>query len=95
MPSDPPSLFPAGDIEKAVVNQVGAIFRTPRVISQTYQRVKTLETMEENRLRSQLQDIQSQLKNLRNQALEAAKQDSKNVEGYLHFSEKIQGLTEK
>lgn len=87
--------IPAGDIEKAVVNQVGAIFRTPRVISQTYKRVKTLETMEENRLRSQLQDIQSQLNNLRTQALEAAKQDSKNVEGYLHFSEKIQGLTEK
>jgi len=48
----------AGDIEKVVVQQMGAIFRTPLMVSNVYQKAKAMETLERERLEIQLSELE-------------------------------------
>ena len=61
---------PAGDIEKVVLEQLSAVFRTPTLVSQTYFAAKGMEGAERERLLTQKQQLEDDLLKVRALALE-------------------------
>ena len=61
--------IPAGDIEKVVLEQLGAVFRTPTLISQTYFAAKGMEKAERERLLKQKVHLEANLLKVRQRAL--------------------------
>lgn len=61
---------PAGDIEKAVFEQLGAVFRTPSLMAKTYFAAKDLEKAERERVSNQKSELEKELMATRKQALE-------------------------
>ena len=61
---------PAGDIEKVVLEQLSAVFRTSTLVSQTYFAAKKLEEAERERLLKQKEQLESGLLKLHRRALE-------------------------
>ena len=61
---------PAGDIEKVVLEQLSAVFRTPTMVSQTYFAAKGMEDDERERLLTQKQQLEDDLLKVRERALE-------------------------
>ena len=61
---------PAGDIEKVVLEQLGAVFRTPTLISQTYFAAKGMEEADRERLLERKEQLEKDLLKLRQRALE-------------------------
>ena len=66
---------PAGDIEKVVLEQLGAVFRTPTLISQTYFAAKGMGEAERERLLKQKEQLENALLKVRERALEEAALD--------------------
>ena len=60
---------PAGDIEKVVLEQLSAVFRTPTLVSQTYFAAKGLEEAEQERLLKQKEQLEHDLLKVRERAL--------------------------
>ncbi len=61
---------PAGDIEKVVLEQLSAVFRTPTLVSQTYFAAKGMEEAEQERLLNQREQLEDDLRKVRERALE-------------------------
>ena len=61
---------PAGDIEKVVLEQLGAVVQTPTLISQTYFVAKWMEGAERERLLKQKGKLEGELLKIRKRALE-------------------------
>lgn len=59
---------PAGDIEGAVVQQLRAIFKSPEMIAQTYKATNELEAEDIDRLRSERDELETRLAELRQSA---------------------------
>ena len=66
---------PAGDIEKVVLEQLSAVFRTPTLMSQTYFAAKGMEETERERLLKQKERLEDDLLKVRAHALEKAPPD--------------------
>jgi site-specific DNA recombinase len=66
---------PAGDIEKAVLEQLGAVFRTPTLVAKTYFAAKEMEEAEWDRLTKQKKQLEEDLTLVRKQALELMSPD--------------------
>ena len=62
---------PAGDIEKAVIEQLGAVFRTPTLVAKTYFAAREIESSEKDRLIRQKVQLEEELAQFRHQALES------------------------
>ncbi len=63
---------PAGDIEKVVLEQLSAVFRTPTLMSQTYFAAKGMEEVERERLLTQKEQLEGDLLTVRERALAEA-----------------------
>ena len=63
---------PAGDIEKVVLEQLSAVFRTPTLVSQTYFAAKGMEEVERERLLTQKEQLEGDLLTVRERALAEA-----------------------
>ena len=61
---------PAGDIEKVVLEQLSAVFRTPTLVSQTYFAAKRMEGAERERLLKRKEQLEEALLKIRQRALE-------------------------
>ncbi len=61
---------PAGDIEKVVLEQLSAVFRTPTLVSQTYFAAKGMEEAERELLMKQKEQLEGNLLKVRERALE-------------------------
>jgi site-specific DNA recombinase len=61
---------PAGDIEQAVVEQLSAVFRTPTLVAKTYFAAREIESTEKERLLRQKLQLQEDLAQARQQAIE-------------------------
>ena len=59
--------LPAGDIEKAVIEQLSAVFRTPTLVAKTYLAARDIETAERDRLLSRKAQLERDLSNIRTQ----------------------------
>ena len=66
---------PAGDIEKVVLEQLGAVFRTPTLVSQTYFAAKGMEEAERERLLKHKERLEDDLLAVRQRALEEVSHD--------------------
>ena len=66
----PVQRVPAGDIERAVVAQLSAVFRTPTWVAQTYFAAREIEQAEAKRLEQQLNDLEKSLATVRQQAID-------------------------
>ena len=60
---------PAGDIEKVVMEQLSAVFRTPTLVSQTYFAAKGMEEAERERLLKYKERLEDDLLAVRQRAL--------------------------
>jgi site-specific DNA recombinase len=67
---------PAGDIEKAVLEQLGAVFRTPTLVAKTYFAAKEMEEAERERLVKQKEQLEEDLAAVRKRALELMSPDN-------------------
>jgi site-specific DNA recombinase len=65
--------LPAGDIEKAVVEQLSAVFRTPTLVAKTYFAAREIESLEKERLIRQKLQLEEDLAQARQQAIELMK----------------------
>ena len=63
---------PAGDIEKAVLEQLSAVFRTPTLVSRTYFAAKGMEDAGRERLLKQRERLEHAHRKLRERALKEA-----------------------
>jgi site-specific DNA recombinase len=61
--------LPAGDIEKAVIEQLGAVFRTPTLVAKTYFTAREMEKTENDRLQKQKYQLEKELASIRKDAL--------------------------
>ena len=61
---------PAGDIEKAVLEQLSAVFRTPTLVSRTYFAAKGMEEAGRGRLLKRKERLEDDLLKVRERALE-------------------------
>jgi len=68
--------IPAGDIEQAVVEQLSAVFRTPTLVAKTYFAARDIEQVERERLFKQKAQLEMELSQAREQALELMKPGS-------------------
>ena len=59
---------PAGDIEKAVLEQLNAVFRTPTLVAKTYFVAKDIEKEEHDRLLSQKGTLEKEMAEVRKKA---------------------------
>ena len=66
---------PAGDIEKVVLEQLSAVFRTPTLVSQTYFAAKRMEEAERERLLEHKERLEDDLRDVRQRALEEVSPD--------------------
>jgi site-specific DNA recombinase len=64
---------PAGDIEQAVVEQLSAVFRTPTLVAKTYFTAREIESTEKERLIRQKLQLEEDLTQARQQAIELMK----------------------
>jgi site-specific DNA recombinase len=64
---------PAGDIEQAVVEQLSAVFRTPTLVAKTYFAAREIESVEKERLIRQKVQLEEDLAQARQQAIELMK----------------------
>ena len=64
---------PAGDIEQAVVEQLSAVFRTPTLVAKTYFAAREIESAEKERLIRQKLQLEEDLAQARQQAIELMK----------------------
>jgi len=71
----PPQTNPAGDIEQAVIEQLSAVFRTPTLVAKTYFAARDIEQVERERLFKQKAQLEMELSQAREQALELMKPD--------------------
>jgi len=60
----------AGDIEKVVLQQLGAVFRTPTLVAKTYRSARELEVVERERIKKQKDELNADLKMVRTKARE-------------------------
>jgi site-specific DNA recombinase len=67
---------PAGDIEKAVLEQLGAVFRTPTLVAKTYFAAREMEEAERERLVKQKEQLEEDLAAVRKRALELMSPDN-------------------
>lgn len=65
--------LPAGDIEQAVIEQLGAVFRTPTLVAKTYFTAREIESSEKDRLIRQKVQLEEELAQFRHQALKLMK----------------------
>jgi len=65
--------IPAGDIEQAVVEQLSAVFRTPTLVAKTYFAARDIEQAERERLFKQKTQLEKELSQAREQAIELMK----------------------
>ena len=65
--------IPAGDIEQAVVEQLSAVFRTPTLVAKTYFAARDIEQVERERLFKQKAQLEMELSQAREQAIELMK----------------------
>jgi site-specific DNA recombinase len=65
--------IPAGDIEQAVIEQLSAVFRTPTLVAKTYFAARDIEQAERERLFKQKAQLEMELSQAREQALELMK----------------------
>ena len=68
--------IPAGDIEQAVIEQLSAVFRTPTLVAKTYFAARDIEQAERERLFKQKAQLEMELSQAREQALELMKPGS-------------------
>ena len=62
----PVKRIPAGDLEKAVLEQLGAVFRTPTMMADIYLKAKKQEKEERNKLSVEKEKFQRELENAKN-----------------------------
>jgi site-specific DNA recombinase len=67
---------PAGDIESVVLDQLGAVFRTPTLVAKTYFAAREIEAEEQHRLQGQKKEIEQSLKGVRQEALKLMSPDN-------------------
>ena len=67
---------PAGDIEQAVIEQLSAVFRTPTLVAKTYFAARDIEQEERMRLIRQKTQLEEDLAQARQQAIELMKPGS-------------------
>ena len=60
---------PAGDIEKVVLEQLSAVFRTPTLVSRTYFAARDMEDAEQERLLAQKHKLEDDLRRVQERAL--------------------------
>ncbi|MFC1468134.1 recombinase family protein [Verrucomicrobiota bacterium] len=66
----------SGDIEKVVLEQLGAVFRTPTLVAKTYFSARDLENEERDRLDGQRLKLEEQLRSAQRDALARMSADS-------------------
>jgi site-specific DNA recombinase len=66
----PVSRVASGEIEKVVVEQLGAVFRTPALVAKTFMAARTQEDEERERLNAKREHLKSELSGVQNEAVE-------------------------
>ena len=59
--------IPGGDVEKAVIQQLGAVFRTPSLMAHTFAKASELESSERERLVIEKQSCESEIFNIQSE----------------------------
>ena len=67
---------PAGDIESVVLDQLGAVFRTPTLVAKTYFAAREIEAEERERLLVQKKELEQSLQSVRQEALKLMSPDN-------------------
>lgn len=83
--------IPAGDIEKAVLEQLNAVFRSPTLVAKTYFKAKDMEKTERDRLLKQKTQLEEELTTIRQNALELASAENNDPDR----QEKLTGLSQQ
>ncbi len=68
--------IPAGDIESVVLDQLGAVFRTPTLVAKTYFAAREIEAEERERLQVQKKELEQSLQHVRQEALNLMSPDN-------------------
>lgn len=66
----PVSRVPKGEIEKVVVEQIGAVFRTPALVAKTFMAARSQEDAERERLNDERARLREELAAVQNKAVE-------------------------
>ncbi len=61
---------PAGEVEKAILEQLSAVFRTPTLVAKTYFAARDLEATERERIGKQKSELEAKLLSFRKKALQ-------------------------
>lgn len=96
---------PAGDIEKAIIEQLGAVFRTPTLIAQTYEKAREFELQEHQsvsikraELEKRVVDVQAEMKKIMTAeltVLEKAEKLRQNNEQIVELTRAIQEIAKR
>ncbi len=79
--------IPSGDVEKVVLEQLSAVFRTPTLVAKTYFTARELENEERNRLESEHSDLKEKLKATQAEALALMSADGTDPEAFAQLKE--------
>ena len=79
--------IPSGDIEKVVLEQLSAVFRTPTLVAKTYFTAREIENGERERLDAQQAELKKKLKATQTDALALMSADGTNPEAFTQLTE--------
>lgn len=71
--SCPVKRVPAGDIEAVVLQQLGAVFKTPTLVAKTYFSAIEMEEAENKRLESRKKELETELQRLRQEIIHSVR----------------------
>lgn len=91
--------IPGGDVEKAVIQQLGAVFRTPSLMAQTFAKANELETSERERLVIEKQSCEREIFKIQSEITQlidtdSSKKDEK-IESVKNLVTKLNGIKEE
>lgn len=79
--------IPSGDIEKAVLEQLSAVFRTPTLVAKTYFTARELENEERERLDTERTELQRKLKATQAEALALMSEEDTSPEAFTQLKD--------
>jgi site-specific DNA recombinase len=79
--------IPSGDIEKVVLEQLSAVFRTPTLVAKTYFTAREIENEERVRLNAQQAELKKKLKATQAEALALMSADGSDPEAFTQLTE--------
>ena len=91
--------IPGGDVEKAVIQQLGAVFRTPSLMAQTFAKANEFETSERERLVIEKQSCESEIFKIQSEITKLIDTDSsekdEKIESVKNLVTRLNGIKEE